>query len=142
MRSFPSRSPAIDRLLVGSFGVIAAAIDAGVDRRDIGGGDIADEEGVPQPASLRLPSSADPHMAERPQASEQRSIGGAEPPVQFDVTYSLMGGDAIPIGEQCASAAIVDVAGLLGHRARPGKGELPREPVVAKEHIGDARAFS
>ena len=56
--------------------------------------------------------------------------------------HRLEGGDAIPIREEGTSAAIILIAGFLRHRIGPGIGQFALKAIIAKQHVGDAFAFS
>jgi hypothetical protein len=51
-------------------------------------------------------------------------------------------GDAIPIREEGAGAAIILIAGFLRHSIRPGIGQFALKAIIAKQYVGDAFAFS
>jgi hypothetical protein len=54
----------------------------------------------------------------------------------------LEGGDAIPIREEGASAAVILIARFLRHSIRPGIGQFALKAIIAKQHVGEAFAFS
>ena len=56
--------------------------------------------------------------------------------------HRLEGGDAIPIWKEGTGAAIILIAGFLRHRIRPGIGQFAPKAIIAKQHVGDAFAFS
>jgi hypothetical protein len=56
--------------------------------------------------------------------------------------YRLERSDTISIRKEGTSTTIILVAGFLRHRIRPGIGQFAPKAIIAKQHVGDAFAFS
>ena len=87
------------------------------------------------------PNPPSPSYAEKPWNPLQR-VSGVGSMVTSTRHHRLEGRDAIPIREEGTSAAIILIAGFLRHSIRPGIGQFALKAIIAKQHVGEAFAFS